>query len=79
MDENIDKRINKNQGDFFAAFKNKMKSVMKEMGDLKNAADSEKLKLKSEDKMVSLVKERDWFRDEALKINKMNRKQIFIS
>lgn len=46
---------------------------MKEMNELKEKANTEKIKAQQEEKMVQLVKERDWFREEALKLNKINK------
>ena len=55
-----------------------MKIIMREMNELKEKANTEKLKLQQEEKMVQLVKERDWFREEALKINKIQKNQKLI-
>lgn len=41
--------------------------------ELKDQASKEKLKHKNEKRMVELEKERDWFRKEALKLDKMCR------
>lgn len=43
------------------------------MRDLKEKASAERIKAKSEAKLVNLEKERDWFRREALDLNKMNK------
>lgn len=44
---------------------------MKEMRELKEKASSERHKAKQEARLVNLEKERDWFRREALKLDKM--------
>ena len=63
--------IKDHENDFFVAFKNKMYAIMKEMKELKEKASSENHKAKQEGRLVSLEKERDWFRKEALKLDKM--------
>lgn len=44
---------------------------MKDMNELREKADTEKLRLRADQKMVSLEEERDWFREEALRLNKL--------
>ena len=44
---------------------------MKEMKELKEKASSERHKAKQEARLVNLEKERDWFRKEALKLDRM--------
>lgn len=44
---------------------------MKEMKELKEKASSERHKAKQEARLLTLEKERDWFRKEALKLDKM--------
>ena len=41
------------------------------MQDLKTKASAERLKLKHDERLVELEKERDWFWKEALKLDKM--------
>lgn len=43
---------------------------MKEMKELKEKASAERQKAKQEARLVNLEKERDWFRNEALKLDK---------
>ena len=50
-----------------------MEDIMKDMQDLKDKANAEHLKAKSDEKMIQLEKERDWFRSEALKLNKIQK------
>lgn len=47
-----------------------MQKVMKEMKDLKEKATSEKAKERTDQKFISMKEERDWFRTEALRLNK---------
>ena len=63
--------IKDHENDFFIAFKNKMYAIMKEMKELKEKASSERHKAKQDARLVNLEKERDWFRREALKLDKM--------
>ena len=44
---------------------------MKDMNVLKEKANAEKIKAKNDAKMVVISEERDWFRGEALKLNKL--------
>jgi hypothetical protein len=63
--------ISGNQTEFFVAFRRKMEGIMKDMQELKDKSNSEHLKAKTDEKMILLEKERDWFRTEALKLNKI--------
>ena len=47
---------------------------MKEMRQIKEKASSEKLKAKQEGHIINLANERDWFRKEALNLDKMCKK-----
>lgn len=69
----IKKIVNEHEKDFLAAFEQKMYIVQKDMRDLKEKASVERIKAKSEAKMVSMEKERDWFRREALDLDKLNK------
>lgn len=48
---------------------------MKEMKELRDKASTERHKAKSEARLVNLERERDWFRSEALKLDKMCKDQ----
>jgi len=61
--------------DFLLAFKNKMYVIMKEMKELRDKADLERNKARREARVVNLEKERDWFRREALKLDRMCKDQ----
>ena len=43
------------------------------MRDLKEKASIERIKAKQEARLVNIEKERDWFRREALELDKMNK------
>jgi hypothetical protein len=61
--------------DFFLAFKNKMYTIMKEMKELRDRAAAERHKAKQDARLINLEKERDWFRREALKLDRMCKDQ----
>ena len=48
-----------------------MYSIMKEMKELRDRAAGERHKAKQEARLINLEKERDWFRREALKLDRM--------
>ena len=50
-----------------------MYQIKQEMLMLKEKASTQKLKMKQEKRLVDLEKERDWFRKECLKLDKMCR------
>lgn len=66
LDEKVSDVIKYHEKDFFAAFKERMLQIKVEMQDLKEKASAERLKLKHDERLVELEKERDWFRKEAL-------------
>ena len=70
--------IQGNENEFFIAFRQKMDNIMKDMMALKQQANGELLKLKQDEKMVQITSERDWFRNEALKLNKLQKDQKLI-
>ena len=45
--------------------------IMREMRELRDKASGERHKAKNEARVVNLEKERDWFRREALKLDKV--------
>jgi hypothetical protein len=47
--------------------------VQKDMKDLKEKANSERIKAKMDARLIHLEKERDWFRAECLQLDKMNK------
>ena len=47
--------------------------VQKDMRDLKDKASVERIKAKQEARLINIEKERDWFRKEALCLDKMNK------
>lgn len=73
LDEKVSDVIKYHEKDFFAAFKERMLQIKIEMQVLKEKASEQKLKLRHDERLVELEKERDWFRKEALKLDKMCR------
>ena len=69
----IKRIVNEHEKDFLAAFEQKMYIVQKDMRDLKEKASVERIKAKQEARLVNMEKERDWFRREALELDKMNK------
>ena len=74
----IDGIIQNNQNEFFVAFRAKMNNIMRDMQFLKEKADAQNIKMKKEHRMVTLNNERDWFRREALQLNKLQKDQKLI-
>ena len=75
MSNKISGVITAHENDFFLAFKNKMYAIMKEMKELRDRAATERHKAKQEARLINLEKERDWFRREALKLDRMCKDQ----
>ncbi len=69
----IKKIVTEHENDFLSAFEQKMYIVQKDMRDLKEKASIERIKAKQEARLVNMEKERDWFRREALELDKMNK------
>ena len=56
--------------DFLTAYNTQMYQIKKELQELREKTSKEKMRAKNEAKIKMLEKERDWFRDEALKLDK---------
>ena len=65
--------VSEHEKDFLAAFEQKMYDVQKDMKDLKEKANAERHKTKQNQKMITLQEEREWFRREALTLDKINK------
>jgi hypothetical protein len=63
--------VQEHETDFMSAFEQKMFLVQKDMKDLKEKANAERIKAKLDARLVHLEKERDWFRTECLHLDKM--------
>jgi hypothetical protein len=75
MSSKITSVLNAHEHDFFLAFKNKMYQISKEMRELRDRAATERHKAKQEARVVGLERERDWFRREALKLDRLCKDQ----
>ncbi len=73
LDEKMQKMIDDHSKQYSIAYKNRMFEIKMEMENLKNKASEATLKAKKEKRLQDLEKERNWFRKEALKLDKMNR------
>ena len=69
--DNIKKIVGAHEKDFLSAFEQKMFTVQKDMAALKEKASAQRHRAKIDSRVILLEKERDWFRDEALKLDKM--------
>ena len=69
----MQKMIDDHSKQYSIAYKNRMFEIKMEMENLKNKASEATLKAKKEKRLQDLEKERNWFRKEALKLDKMNR------
>ena len=52
--------------------------VSKDMRDLKEKANVERIKAKSQARLVHAEKERDWFRKEALQLDQINKENKIV-
>ena len=78
LDEKMQKMIDDHSKQYSIAYKNRMFEIKMEMENLKNKASEATLKAKKEKRLQDLEKERNWFRKEALKLDKMNRDRKWI-
>ena len=62
--------VDSNQDVFISAYRDSMNKMNGELKDLKYRMSSDKIKEKQEQKLKLVEKERDWFRDEALRLNR---------
>jgi hypothetical protein len=58
-----------------SAFEQKMFVVQRDMRDLKEKANVERIRAKMDARLLHLEKERDWFRSECLTLDKMTKDQ----
>ena len=50
-----------------------MVGIMKDMNELKEKANAERIKAKQDQRLINLETERDWFRKEALALSRANK------
>ena len=62
--------VDSNQDVFISAYRDSMNRVNSELKEMKYKMSADKIKEKQEQKLKLVEKERDWFRDEALRLNR---------
>jgi len=75
MDNKIKVLLNENQTNFLMAYKEQMMHIQKELKILKKKVDEETYKRKNNERMNILEQERDWFRAEAIRLDKVCKEQ----
>lgn len=63
--------MQKHEADFLNVYKGHMYNIQKEMRMLKEKVSEDELKRKRDDELKTLQSERDWFRNEALRLDKI--------
>lgn len=63
--------LQKHEADFLNVYKGHMYNIQKEMRVLKEKVSEDELKRKRDEELKSLENERDWFRNEALRLDKL--------
>ena len=61
---------------FFAAFKTAMLAIEEQMNKIRKKLSSKQIQAKESSKRDKLERERNWFRQEALRLNKENKKYL---
>ncbi|CAD8086027.1 unnamed protein product [Paramecium sonneborni] len=72
----VDKIIKSQEDDFMIAYKEQMTEVQKELKAMKRKIDEEALRQKADEKKRILEEERDYFREEALRLDKLCQEQL---
>ncbi|CAD8180004.1 unnamed protein product [Paramecium octaurelia] len=72
----VDKIIKSQEDDFMIAYKEQMAEIQKELKAMKRKIDEETLRQNSDEKKRILEEERDYFREEALRLDKLCQEQI---
>ena len=70
LNQRIKAVVDSNQDVFISAYKDSMNKMNDELKDMKYKMSADKIKEKQEQKLKLVEKERDWFRDEALRLNR---------
>ena len=74
LNQRIKSVVDSNQDVFISAYKDSMNKMNDELRELKYKMSADKIKEKLEQKLKLVEKERDWFRDEALRLNRKCKK-----
>ena len=61
--------LRKQEGEFLAAYRSHMYNIQKELQDLRAKVDEEELQLKKDSVIQQLQGEREWYRNEALRLD----------
>ncbi|CAD8160639.1 unnamed protein product [Paramecium pentaurelia] len=72
----IDKIIKSQEDDFMIAYREQMTEVQKELKNMKRKIDEEALRQKADEKKRILEEERDYFKQEALRLDKLCQEQL---
>ncbi len=72
MDDIIKRKVKNSEDDFFRAYKDQMHEIQKELRSMKKKIDEETLKQKADEKKRILEEERDYFREEALRLDRVS-------
>lgn len=67
--------LREREKDFLAAYRHHMYNVQKDLQEAKRSVKKAKDDLRNNDQIKKLKKERDWFRNEALRLEKMSKTQ----
>ena len=70
LNQRIKGVVDSNQDVFISAYRDSMNKMNDELKELKYKMSADKIKEKQEQKLKLVEKERDWFRDEALRLNR---------
>lgn len=71
LDSQIGKVLQVHENEFLTAYKIHMLDIQKEMKLLRQSITQEELKRKRDDEIIARERERDWFREEALRLDKI--------
>lgn len=71
LDKKVGSILTEHEADFLSVYKGHMYNIQKEMRYLKDKADAEESKRKKDELVVKLEHERDWFRNEAVRLDEI--------
>ena len=71
MDQKVGNVLRKHEADFLNVYRGHMFNVQKEMRLLKEKASEEENKRRRDEELVKMEQERDWFRNEAVRLDKI--------
>jgi glutamate-1-semialdehyde aminotransferase len=71
LDRKVGSILTQHEADFLSVYQGHMFNIQKEMRALKNKADAEESKRKKDELVVKLEHERDWFRNEAVRLDEI--------